>query len=127
MIHVYGIKEKLDPIKAELSDIICACMAKALGFPPEKRFHRFFPMASEDFYYADGRSDAYTVIEINMMAGRSPEAKKELIHLLFAVIEQKLGIAPIDVEIAISEAPPCNFGFRGVSGDGAKLNYRVNV
>jgi len=127
MIRVYGIKEQLNPVKAGLSDIICECMEKALGFPAEKRFHRFFPMEAEDFYYADGRSDAYTVIEINMMEGRSAPAKRELIHLLFARISEELGIAPVDVEIAIFEAPPVNFGFRGMCGDGARLNYRVQV
>lgn len=127
MIRVYGIKERLNPVKARLSEILCGCMEKALGLPAEKRFHRFFPMETEDFYYADGRSDAYTVIEINMMEGRSDAAKGELVHLLFTRINQELGIAPVDVEIAISEAPPANFGFCGVCGDGAKLNYRVDV
>ncbi len=84
-------------------------------------------MNAEDFYYPEGRSDAYTVIEISMMEGRSVEAKKRLIHLLFERIESGLDIAPVDVEVTISEAPACNWGFRGITGDEAQLDYKVDV
>jgi len=127
MIRIYGIKERLNPIKAQLSNVINECMVEALSFPENKRAHRFFPMDKEDFYFPDGRTDAYTVIEISMMAGRSVEARKRLIHLLFERIASELKIDPVDVEIMIFESPACNFGFRGMTGDEAKLNYKVNV
>lgn len=127
MIRIYGIKEKLNPIKLILSDVINQCMVEALAFPDNKRAHRFIPMEASDFYYPEGRTDAYTVIEISMMEGRSVEAKKKLIHLLFERIDSTLGISPVDVEITISESPACNWGFRGLTGDEAKLNYKVDV
>lgn len=127
MIRVYGVKERLGPIKARLSDIINECMVEALEFPPNKRAQRFFLMAADDFFYPEGRSPAYTVIEIHMMAGRSPEARKKLIHLLFERIEAGLGIGPVDVEVSITEGPACNFGFRGMTGDEAALDYRIDV
>jgi len=83
MIVVYGIKEKLNPIKAKLSDVIHGCMQSVLGMPEDKRAHRFVPMDKKDFYYPGGRTDAYTVIEINMMAGRQVETQKSLIKTLF--------------------------------------------
>ena len=67
MIVIYGIKEHLNPIKARLSDVMHECMQKVLGLPEDKRAHRFIALNEEDFYYPGGRSDAYTVIEINMM------------------------------------------------------------
>lgn len=127
MIRIYGIKENLNPIKAKLSDIINECMVEALSFPDNKRAHRFIPLDKENYYYPEGRTNAYTVIEISMMSGRSVEAKKNLIHLLFKRIESTLGITPVDVEITINESPACNWGFRGITGDEAKLNYKVNV
>ena len=128
MIVIYGINEKLDPIKAKLSDVIHGCMQSVLGIPEDKRAHRFVPMPREDFYFPGGRTDAYTVIEINMMAGRQAETQKKLIKTLFEEIESQLSIDPADVEITISEQPPHCWGFRGMTGDeAADLKYRVNV
>lgn len=128
MIVVYGIRERLDPIKAQMSDVIHESMQSVLGMPEDKRAHRFVPLDKEDFYYPGGRSDAYTVIEINMMAGRKPETQKELIKTIFRELEQQLSLAPIDVEITIKEQEPYQWGFRGVTGDEAKdLKYKVNV
>lgn len=128
MIVIYGIKEKLNPIKAKLSDIIHACMQSELGMPEDKRAHRFIPLEREDFYYPGGRSEAYTVIEINMMSGRKPETQKRLIKALFENIESQLSISPIDVEITIKEQAPYQWGFRGMTGDEVNdLKYKVNV
>lgn len=128
MIVIYGIKERLNPIKAELSNIIHQCVQDVLGMPEDKRAHRFIPLAKEDYYYPDGRSDAYTVIEINMMSGRQPETQKRLIKALFQMLEAKLNIAPIDIEITIKEQAPYQWGFRGMTGDEVQdLSYRVEV
>ncbi|WP_100637765.1 tautomerase family protein [Marinobacter salexigens] len=106
MIVIYGIKEHLNPIKAQLSEVIHGCMQSVLGMPEDKRAHRFIPMEAEDFYYPGGRTPAYTAIEINMMQGRTPETQKAL----------------------IKEQPPHCWGFRGMTGDEARdLKYSVNV
>ncbi|HIP01869.1 MAG TPA: tautomerase family protein [Marinobacter salarius] len=128
MIVVYGIKEKLNPIKSQLSDVIHGCMQSVLGMPEDKRAHRFVPLERDDFYYPGGRSDAYTVIEINMMAGRKPETQKALIKAIFRELESQLGLPPVDVEITLKEQQPYQWGFRGMTGDEAKdLKYNVNV
>ena len=128
MIVIYGIKEKLNPIKAKLSDVIHGCMKNVLGMPENKRAHRFVPMEKEDFYYPGGRSDQYTVIEINMMSGRKVETQKELIKSMFTEIENALSISPVDIEITIKEQAPYQWGFRGMTGDEANdLKYKVNV
>ncbi|MCF6322740.1 MAG: tautomerase family protein [Gammaproteobacteria bacterium] len=127
MIVVYGIKERLNPVKAKLSDVIHGCMQSVLGMPEDKRAHRFIPLDKEDFYYPGGRSDAYTVIEINMMTGREHETQKALIKEIFQRVESEIGISPVDVEITIKEQPAHCWGFRGITGDEAKLNYKLNV
>ena len=83
MIVIYGIDEKLNPIKSKLSQVIHGCMMTVLGMPEDKRAHRFIPMTKDNFYFPGGRTDAYTVIEINMMAGRKIETQKKLIKSLF--------------------------------------------
>lgn len=128
MIVVYGIRDRLNPVKAELSDILHRCMMAVLGMPEDKRAHRFIPLERDDFYYPDGRSDAYTVIEINMMAGRKPETQKALIKAIFQAVEAELGIRAVDIEITIKEQQPYQWGFRGMTGDEVQdLKYQVNV
>lgn len=128
MIVIYGIRDRLNPIKVKLSDIIHGCMQSVLGMPEDKRAHRFIPMDKEDFYYPGGRTDAYTVIEINMMEGRKIETQKKLIKALFDEIENELSISPIDIEITIKEQAPYQWGFRGMTGDEvADLKYSINT
>lgn len=126
-IKIYGIKERLNPIKETLSNIIHSCMMEAFELPSEKKFHRFFPMDKEDFYFANERTESYTIIEISVFEGRTVEAKKQLIKLLFERINSELSILPHDVEITIFDTPKHNWGIRGLSGDELLLNYKVNV
>ncbi|MNG26348.1 4-oxalocrotonate tautomerase [compost metagenome] len=84
-------------------------------------------MDKEDFYYAPGRSESYTIIEVSMFEGRSTESKKQLIRLLFERIEREVSISPQDVEITIFETPQSSWGIRGSLGDELALSYKVNV
>ena len=128
MIVIYGIKENLNPVKSNMSAVLHECMQAVLGLPEGKRAHRFIPVEREDFYYPDGRTDSYTVIEINMMAGRTVETQKRLIKSIFEAFERELDIRCADVEIVIKEQCPHQWGFRGMTGDEVKdLTYKVNV
>jgi len=126
-VKIYGIAETLVPVRERLSEVIHACVIEALEFPADKRAHRFFPMDRENMRYPVGRSDAYTIIEITMIEGRTVETRKKLIRLLFDRIKAQVGIDHQDVEICIQESPAHNWGFRGMHGDEIQLNYRINV
>jgi phenylpyruvate tautomerase PptA (4-oxalocrotonate tautomerase family) len=129
MVTIYGRADRLNPIKARLSDVLHRCFVEVLGLPADKRAHRFVPMDASDFYYPGGRSDAYTAITINMIAGRTRETLKRLIHTIFDACERELGLSPIDVEITITEQPAHCWGFRGMTGDEAMpgLSYKIDV
>jgi phenylpyruvate tautomerase PptA (4-oxalocrotonate tautomerase family) len=126
-VKIYGIKEKLIPVRDLLTEVIHGCVIEALQFPPDKRAHRFFPMDKENMLYPEGRTEAYTIIEITMIEGRTVDVRKKLIRLLSDRISEKVGIAQQDLEICIQESPACNWGFRGMHGDEVKLNYRINI
>lgn len=126
-IKIYGVASQLNPIKAGLSDVIHSCIIDALQYPVDKRAHRFFPLDPSDFYFPAGRTDRYTIIEISMFEGRSVEAKKNLIRLLFERIQGKFGMASQDIEVTITETPKHNWGIRGLPGDEVGLNYKVEV
>lgn len=128
-VKVFALRESLDPVKRQMSDTIHACVVEALSFPPDKRAHRFFPLAEDDFFIpgGQGRTQRYTIIEISMFEGRSVETKKNLIRLLFARLESEIGLTPADVEITILETPRASWGFRGQTGDEIGLSYKVEV
>ena len=126
-IKIYGIEEALIPKRQHLSAVIHSCVIDALGLPENKRAHRFIPLHKDNFLMPGGRTNAYTIIEIAMIAGRSAETKKKLIRLLFDRIQAQVGITHMDLEIAIHESPACNWGFRGMHGDEIKLSYDINV
>lgn len=126
-VKIYGLHTHLYGKQQVISDAIHAAVMEALSFPANKRAHRFFLLESENFYMPEGRTDAYTIIEISMFEGRSIEAKKKLIHLIFENMEKQAKVLPADVEITITETPRHHWGFRGQTGDQISLNYEVEV
>ena len=126
-VKIYGLRESLLPIRAQLSDVIHACVVDALQFPQNKRAHRFFYFDNDDFFRPDTASDRYIILEFIMIEGRTVETKKKLIHLLYERISEQLGLALTDVEICILESPAYNWGFRGMTGDEIQLSYKINV
>jgi phenylpyruvate tautomerase PptA (4-oxalocrotonate tautomerase family) len=127
MVTIYGLADRLNPIKARMSDVLHGCFTRTLGLPEDKRAHRFIPMARADFYYPGGRTDAYTAIAIDMIAGRTEATKKALICAIFEAFTRELAIDPVDVEITIREQPAHCWGFRGMTGDEATLSYKIEV
>lgn len=125
-IKVYGLDIELNKKRSRMSDIIHSAVVQGLEFPEEKRFQRFFPLSKENFIYPSNRSSKYTIIEVNMFSGRSVEAKKRFIKLLYKGFKS-LGIDENDLEITIIENPKENWGIRGVPGDELVLNYKVKI
>lgn len=126
-VKVYGIRGQLDRVRQALSTTIHECVVEALSFPKDKRAHRFFHLDPRDMLYPEGRTDAYTIVEIAMIEGRSVEAKKRLIQLLFERVPPATGISTTDLEISVQESPAHNWGFRGQTGDEIQLSYRIDV
>lgn len=126
-VKIYGVREHLNPIKQKLSDVIHSCVVDALQYPPDKRAHRFFPLDASDFFYPSGRTDRYTIMEFSMIEGRSVDALKQLIRLLFERVHREFDISPQDLEMTIFETPKHNWGFRGLPGDEHTLNYKIEV
>jgi phenylpyruvate tautomerase PptA (4-oxalocrotonate tautomerase family) len=124
---IYGHSEFIQQHRQMISDSIHACTIEALSYPADKRFQRFISLAEEDFIYPGDRTNQYLVIEISLFAGRSVEAKKNLMYLIYQKLHAALNIAPNDIEIILYEVPPHNWGVRGVPGDELNLNYKIQV
>ncbi len=126
-IKIYGRVTALQEKREAISIGIHQAVMEALAYPPEKRFHRFILLNDEDFLHPSDRSEQYLIIEISMFEGRSVEAKKRLINLIYRNLKAQAEIDAQDVEITIFETPRTNWGIRGKPGDELALNYKVDV
>lgn len=126
-IKIYGLREHLTPIRTRVSDTLHGCVVDAFQYPENKRAQRFFYLDQEDFFYPEGRSSQYTIIEISLFEGRSVSAKKHLYQLIFDRFERELGISPNDIEITLTETPLHNWGIRGKPADELMLDYKIVV
>ena len=126
-VTIYGLRGALENDRVALSEAIHASVMQAFEYPPEKKFHRFIALDKADFIYPPDRSDRYTIVEFSIFEGRSAEAKKLLIKLLYQRVPQLTGISPQDLEITIFETPRHAWGIRGLPGDEVGLNYKVEV
>ena len=124
-IKIYGFRSSLYPIRKQFSEVLHSCVVDAFQYPENKRVHRFFYLDEGDFFYPEGRTENYTIIEIALFEGRSIEAKKALYQLIFKRMEQELNITPDDIEITLTETPRHNWGIRGKSGNELVLDYKV--
>ncbi|WP_445404784.1 tautomerase family protein [Acinetobacter vivianii] len=126
-IKIYALQQTIEQFRNQLSHAIHQALVDSLDYPVGKKFQRFISLATNDFIYPEDRSDNYLIIEISMFEGRSKEANKHLIQLIFTYIQQQCGISPHDVEITIFETPKVNWGIRGQNAEELKLDYQVNV
>lgn len=126
-VKIYGSTPFLDLHRQQISDTIHDCLQESFGLPATKRFHRFIALEPQNFIYPADRSEKYTILEISIFSGRSIEAKKKLINMLFREFEAQVGVVPQDLEITIFETPQHNWGIRGLPGNELVLNYQVNV
>lgn len=124
-VKIYGNRRVWGQRRAEVSDALHAALVGAWRIPEDKRFHRFFLLDDGDLVAP--RSDDYLMIEIVAFAGRTREAKRELIRRVYDDIAPALGVATDDVELVVIESPAESWGIRGRSGDELSLTYKVDV
>lgn len=124
---IYGLRSEIEPVRKTLSDTIHSCVSEGLSFPVEKRLQRFILLDEEDFYYGEGRTSKYLVIEIAMFEGRSVDTIKGLIKLLYERIPAATEIRRQDIDITIHEIPRHCWGLQGALGDEQDLGYKVAI
>ena len=124
-VKVYGNRSVWGTRRAEVSDALHAALVGAWRIPEDKRFHRFLLL--EDGDLVAPRSESYLMIEVVAFAGRSREAKRELVRRMYDDVAPALGMAADDLELVVLESPPDSWGIRGRSGDELTLSYAVDV
>ena len=125
-VKIYGHATFLEGRRQVISDAIHRATVRTLGLPEDKRYHRFFALADEDFIHPDSRSGAYLILEIHLFTGRTPKTLRAYLLALQAGLEDYAGIAPNDLEVTLIETPAAHWSFRGQPGDELDLPYEVN-
>ena len=126
-IKIFGLKKVLGLHRDKVSEVIHSCLVDVFNIPVEKKFHRFILLEVEDFYFPTDRTEKYTIVELSIFEGRSVEAKKELVRLLYERFQEQLDISGTDLEVTIFETPRYNWGIRGMPADELTLSYKVNL
>jgi phenylpyruvate tautomerase PptA (4-oxalocrotonate tautomerase family) len=125
---IYGLREKLLPVREAMSEAVNDSISEAFKFPRERKLQRFFLMDREDFLFpASERSDRYTIIEIETFAGRTPDTLKNLVRQIYKRVPAATGIERRDLDVIISEQPKHAWGLMGEPGDEIKLTYKVEI
>ena len=96
-----------------LMEAVYLAMREALKVPEDDRQIRYIEHRPEHFWVAPGKTENYTLVEVQMFPGRSIETKRALYQ---GIVQRlgALGIAPLDVMIVLAEPPRESWGLLGV-------------
>jgi phenylpyruvate tautomerase PptA (4-oxalocrotonate tautomerase family) len=99
---------------------------EALGVPVWDRQIRYVEHAPERFAIPPGWSENYTLVEIVLLPGRTPEAKRNLYR---AIVRRfgELGVAEVDVIVTLHEPPLENWGLHGRPASELPAGYDLNA
>ncbi|MBU1039645.1 MAG: tautomerase family protein [Proteobacteria bacterium] len=113
--------------KTALLEAVQGAITATLKLPPQDRYIRLAEHAHDEWLLPEGKSRAFTLVEIALFAGRTPETKGALYTSICDALEA-LGVPRGDVFIRIVDQPRENFGIRGGQrADLVDLGYQVKV
>ncbi|MBN2712956.1 MAG: tautomerase family protein [Planctomycetes bacterium] len=127
LIKIYGRKGFLAINRQIISEAIHLSLVEAFWVLPGKKFQRFIALDEEDFICPENKSYRFISVEIVAFEGRSMEAKKRLIRLIYQRLRDALGLTGEDVQITIFEQPRENWGVDGLIGDEIELTCSAGV
>ena len=113
--------------RAAVIEAVHAAMVETIRIPEHDRALRLIEHDPADFSAPTDKSDKYTLIEITLFAGRSPEAKRRLYRALVRNLSA-LGIPPMDIKTVLIEVPMEDWGIRGgKAASEVDLGFEVKV
>ncbi len=98
--------------KRALLQAVHDALVSAFKVPEHDRVQRIVEFEPDDFEVPDEKRLNYTLIEITVFPGRSPEAKKKLFAEIVSRLEP-LGIPSANVLIILHEPPLTDWGIHG--------------
>jgi hypothetical protein len=113
--------------KAQAFEAVHGALVTAFRIPVHDRHQRIVEYEDGDFEIPPGKGGHYTVVALDVFAGRSLEAKRGLYKAIVARLGA-LGIAPNDILILLREIPLENWGIRGgLPASDVDIGFEVRV
>ena len=104
-----------------------AAMMEGLKIPEWDKTVRLVIHEPHRFPAPPGRDQRYTLVNIDLIAGRSLDAKKALYRAIVRNLEP-FGIPGDHIKVLLRESPAEHWGVRGgVPASEVELGYEVNV
>lgn len=124
---VSTVKGRTSAEKRALMEAVQTAIARTLALPAHDRYLRLCEHEPEEWLLPEGKSARFTLIEIALFEGRTPETKGQLYAEIVSALEA-LGMDKNDLFIRLIEQPRENFGIRGGQrADLVQLGYEVKV
>jgi len=114
LVKIEIIKGKTQDYKNTLFEAVFEGFSNAISVPRENLYSRIYEMEDGNYERRPGRSDKYTVIEVNMLPNRDAMLKKSLIQEITRSLGESLRIAPEEIFIIINDPPLENWGHKGL-------------
>jgi phenylpyruvate tautomerase PptA (4-oxalocrotonate tautomerase family) len=112
---------------AAMIEAVYQAQREAFKVPEGDRQIRYVEHRPEHFAVPPGKSEDYTLVEINIFPGRSLDAKRNLYQSIVRRFGE-LGIVPSDILIILQEPPLDNWGLRGgVPASEIDLGFKLDV
>ena len=113
--------------KARSFAAIHGALVAAFKIPAHDRHQRIIEYAPEDFEIPPGKSERYMLVALDVFAGRSLEAKRQLYGEIVARLGE-IGVPANDVLIVLREVAVENWGIRGgVPACDVDLGFEIRV
>ena len=108
-------------------EAVHTAMIEALKIPRTDKTIRLIVHEPHRFTAPPGKTDRYTLVDIDLFSGRSLAAKKALYQAIVRNLA-KFGIPADQIRILLRESPAENWGVRGgVPASEVDLGFKVDI
>jgi phenylpyruvate tautomerase PptA (4-oxalocrotonate tautomerase family) len=127
LVKISLVKGRSIAEKEAIIEAVHSALRAAFKIPENDRNLRIFEFDPENFDVSEEKTEAFTLIEMDVFPGRSIEAKRKLYQLIVQNLAF-IGIQPTDVLITLMEIPLDNWGVRGgLPASEIDLGFKLDV
>ena len=114
-------------MRRALIEAVHQALVDGVLVPQTDRTLRLQEFDAEDFAVSRGKSDNFTLVEIDLFAGRSLDAKRRLYRCIVENLGA-LGIRRKDVMVVLRDVPRENWGISGgVPASDVDLGFKIET